>query len=247
MRQDSIHAAGVVIGAQPLIDVVPLQQKGADQEVVTQFAMGDVVDLGLLKMDFLGLRNLDVIDKAVELVGGGRHRDDPARRREDLRDARARRGDRRLPVRVVGHARGAAAGEADRVRGPDRARRPLPARARWQYIPDLRAPQERPGAGHLPRPAAEADHRRLVRHLHLPGAVHADRQGDRRLHARRGRDAPQGDRQEDPLADGVPQGQVPRGLRRRTTSPRRSRSSSGRTWSSRRTTPSTRRTPPATR
>ncbi|HSI98125.1 MAG TPA: DNA polymerase III subunit alpha, partial [Gaiellaceae bacterium] len=69
-RADSIHAAGVVIGAQPLIDVVPLQQKGSDQEVVTQLGMWDVVDLGLLKMDFLGLRNLDVIDKAVELVGG---------------------------------------------------------------------------------------------------------------------------------------------------------------------------------
>src|SRR5439155_4220028 len=65
-RADSIHAAGVVIGAEPLIDVVPLQQKGADQEVVTQFAMGDVEALGLLKMDFLGLRNLDVIEKAVE-------------------------------------------------------------------------------------------------------------------------------------------------------------------------------------
>ena len=69
VRQDSIHAAGVVIGAKPLTEVVPLQQKGSDQEVVTQFAMGDVERLGLLKMDFLGLRNLDVIDKAVELIG----------------------------------------------------------------------------------------------------------------------------------------------------------------------------------
>jgi DNA polymerase III subunit alpha len=69
-RADSIHAAGVVIGAQPLLEVVPLQQKGADQEIVTQLGMWDVVDLGLLKMDFLGLRNLDVIDKAVDLVGG---------------------------------------------------------------------------------------------------------------------------------------------------------------------------------
>jgi DNA polymerase-3 subunit alpha len=71
VRQDSIHAAGVVIADRPLTDVVPLQQKGADQEVVTQFAMQDVEALGLLKMDFLGLRNLDVIDKAVELIGGG--------------------------------------------------------------------------------------------------------------------------------------------------------------------------------
>ncbi len=70
VRQDSIHAAGVVIGAKPLIEVVPLQQKGADQEVVTQFSMKNVEALGLLKVDFLGLRNLDVIDKAVQLIGG---------------------------------------------------------------------------------------------------------------------------------------------------------------------------------
>ena len=70
-RADSIHAAGVVIGAQPLIEIVPLQQKGADAEVVTQFSMKNVDALGLLKVDFLGLRNLDVIDKAVALIGGG--------------------------------------------------------------------------------------------------------------------------------------------------------------------------------
>src|SRR5438105_1137346 len=69
VRQDPIPAAGVVIGAEPLTNLVPLQQKGPDQEIVTQLKMGDVVDLGLLKIDFLGLRNLDVIDKTVELVG----------------------------------------------------------------------------------------------------------------------------------------------------------------------------------
>src|SRR4029077_17256591 len=69
VRADSIHAAGVVIADRPLTEVVPLQQKGSDQEVVTQLGMHDVVALGLLKMDFLGLRNLDVIDKAVELIG----------------------------------------------------------------------------------------------------------------------------------------------------------------------------------
>src|SRR5213596_4001819 len=71
VRQDGIHAAGVVIGAEPLTEIVPLQQKGADQEVVTQFAGGDVEALGLLKIDFLGLRNLDVLEKAKELVGNG--------------------------------------------------------------------------------------------------------------------------------------------------------------------------------
>ena len=70
VRNDSIHAAGVVIGDRPLVEYVPLQQKGADQEVVTQFGMWDVEALGLLKMDFLGLRNLDVIEKTYQLVGG---------------------------------------------------------------------------------------------------------------------------------------------------------------------------------
>jgi DNA polymerase-3 subunit alpha len=70
VRQDSIHAAGVVISDRPLVEVVPLQQKGADQEVVTQYAMQDVEALGLLKMDFLGLRNLDVIDEALALLPG---------------------------------------------------------------------------------------------------------------------------------------------------------------------------------
>lgn len=69
VRADSIHAAGVVIGDKPLTEYVPLQQKGADQEIVTQFGGGDVEALGLLKMDFLGLRNLDVLEKAKDLVG----------------------------------------------------------------------------------------------------------------------------------------------------------------------------------
>ncbi len=70
VRADSIHAAGVVIADRPLTDIVPVQQKGADQEVVTQLGMWDVVDLGLLKIDFLGLRNLDVIDEALRLIPG---------------------------------------------------------------------------------------------------------------------------------------------------------------------------------
>ncbi|HLY95177.1 MAG TPA: DNA polymerase III subunit alpha, partial [Gaiellaceae bacterium] len=68
-RQDGIHAAAVVIGAEPLMNVVPLQQKGADQELVTQFDGTNIEAVGLLKIDFLGLRNLDVIDKAVALIG----------------------------------------------------------------------------------------------------------------------------------------------------------------------------------
>ncbi|MDX6550007.1 MAG: polymerase subunit alpha, partial [Gaiellales bacterium] len=68
VRNDSIHAAAVVIGDRPLTEYLPLQQKGSDSEIVTQFSMNDVEALGLLKMDFLGLRNLDVIDRAVALI-----------------------------------------------------------------------------------------------------------------------------------------------------------------------------------
>ncbi len=67
VRQDGIHAAGVVISDRPLTEYLPLQQKGG-AEVVTQFAMEDVEALGLLKVDFLGLRNLDVIKEAVRLI-----------------------------------------------------------------------------------------------------------------------------------------------------------------------------------
>jgi DNA polymerase-3 subunit alpha len=67
-RQDSIHAAAVVISPKPLTDIVPIQQKGEDAEVVTQFEMHAIGALGLLKMDFLGLRNLSTIERALELI-----------------------------------------------------------------------------------------------------------------------------------------------------------------------------------
>ncbi len=67
-RQDSIHAAAVVISPQPLTEIVPVQRKGEDAEVVTQFEMHAIEALGLLKMDFLGLRNLSTIERALELI-----------------------------------------------------------------------------------------------------------------------------------------------------------------------------------
>ncbi len=72
IRQDSIHAAGVVISDKPLTDYLPLMQKG-DAEVVTQVPMGDVEKLGLLKMDFLGLRNLDVLAGAEVIIREAGH------------------------------------------------------------------------------------------------------------------------------------------------------------------------------
>ncbi|HLI57185.1 MAG TPA: DNA polymerase III subunit alpha, partial [Actinomycetota bacterium] len=64
-RQHSIHAAGVVIGREPLVNHVPLQRTDADGEIVTQYEQGIVEQIGLLKMDFLGLRNLTVIEDAL--------------------------------------------------------------------------------------------------------------------------------------------------------------------------------------
>lgn len=65
-RHSSMHAAGVVITDKPVSDYVPLQKN--DDSVVTQFPMTTLEELGLLKMDFLGLRTLTVIDDAVKLI-----------------------------------------------------------------------------------------------------------------------------------------------------------------------------------
>ncbi len=73
-RQDGIHAAAVVITNEPLTEYLPIQRKPEqgktidEAPVVTQYEMHGVEDLGLLKMDFLGLRNLDVISDCLELI-----------------------------------------------------------------------------------------------------------------------------------------------------------------------------------
>ena len=66
-----VHAAGVVISKDPLDEIVPLQRNN-DGQVITQYYMEDVEALGLLKMDFLGLKNLTMIQKAVDLVAAGK-------------------------------------------------------------------------------------------------------------------------------------------------------------------------------
>jgi DNA polymerase-3 subunit alpha len=66
-RNASVHAAGVVIGPEPLVNLLPLKQD-EDGTIVTQYAMGPVGDLGLLKMDFLGLKTLTVIRNTCEMV-----------------------------------------------------------------------------------------------------------------------------------------------------------------------------------
>mgnify|MGYP004607286209 FL=1 len=70
-RHTSMHAAGVVISEKPMDEYVPLS-RGSDGMITTQFTMTTIEELGLLKMDFLGLRTLTVIDDAVKMVNKGK-------------------------------------------------------------------------------------------------------------------------------------------------------------------------------
>ena len=82
-----VHAAGVVISADPLDEIVPLQ-KNNDGSVITQYFMEDLESMGLLKMDFLGLRNLTLIQKTVDLIQETRgYRVDPDEIPRDERKA----------------------------------------------------------------------------------------------------------------------------------------------------------------
>ena len=64
-RQWGVHAAGVILSREPLLDVIPIHRREADGSIITQFDMGACEATGLLKMDFLGLRNLSVLDDAL--------------------------------------------------------------------------------------------------------------------------------------------------------------------------------------
>ncbi|HEY5822289.1 MAG TPA: DNA polymerase III subunit alpha, partial [Propionibacteriaceae bacterium] len=64
-RQWGVHAAGVIMSSEPLIDIIPIMRREQDGAIITQFDYPTCESLGLIKMDFLGLRNLTVLDDAV--------------------------------------------------------------------------------------------------------------------------------------------------------------------------------------
>ena len=64
-RQWGVHAAGVILSKEPLLEVIPIHRREADGAIITQFDMGACEATGLLKMDFLGLRNLSVLDDCL--------------------------------------------------------------------------------------------------------------------------------------------------------------------------------------
>jgi DNA polymerase-3 subunit alpha len=71
-RQWGVHAAGVIMSSEPLIDIIPLLKRPADGAMITQFDYPTCEGLGLIKMDFLGLRNLTVLDDAVKNIAANR-------------------------------------------------------------------------------------------------------------------------------------------------------------------------------
>jgi DNA polymerase III subunit alpha len=86
-RQWGVHAAGVIIGRYPLIDSIPIMRREADGAVITQFDYPTCETLGLLKMDFLGLRNLTVLDDALRnIVANGKEPVDLDEISKDLTD-----------------------------------------------------------------------------------------------------------------------------------------------------------------
>jgi len=72
-RQPGVHAAGVILCREPLLDVIPVWRREQDGAVITQFDMGACESLGLLKMDFLGLRNLTVLDDCLRNIQANGH------------------------------------------------------------------------------------------------------------------------------------------------------------------------------
>ena len=128
----------MVIGDRPLDELVPLYRDPRSDMPATQFNMKWVEPAGLVKFDFLGLKTLTVLDRALELCSKARGVDldlaqSAARRPEDLRAADPRRHGRRVPAGRRRHARHAAQAEARPVRGHHRAGRALPAGADGQH------------------------------------------------------------------------------------------------------------------
>ena len=225
-RQDGIHAAAVVISRDPLTDYLPIQRKPdaggnpEDAPIVTQYEMHGVEDLGLLKMDFLGLRNLSVIERSLDLIEEATG-ERPDIDNVDLADEPTLEMLRRAESVGVFQLEGAAMRQTLRSLAPtsfdDVAAlvalyRPGPDGG--QHAPRLPRAEERPQGAHLPAPGHRADPQGHLRADAVPGVGDAGGAEVRRLHARGGGQPPQGVRQEDPRHDRRRAREVRRRLRR---------------------------------
>ncbi len=226
VRNSSIHAAAVVIADRPLTEIVPVQLADANTtdengdrvyKVVTQYSMKPVEQLGLLKMDFLGLRNLDVIEDALDIIerSTGTRPDMTTLPLDD-------------PATYEMLGRGDSVGvfqfESEGMQEALKKVRPtefddlvalvaLYRPGAMDQIPTYARGKRDPGVGLDPRRAARADHRADVRGDPLPGAGDADRHRGGGVQRGQGRRPAQGDRQEEPRRDGQARARVPPGLR----------------------------------
>ena len=216
-RNAGMHAGGVVIAPSKLTEFAPLYADDKGGSVVTQFDKDDVEAAGLVKFDFLGLRTLTVIDRAVKIINARR-----AASGEALLDIGQLPMDDQATYDLMAEAKTTAVfqlesrGMKDLIRRlkPDRFEdivalvalfRPGPARVRHgRRLHRAQAQPQRSAraADRLPASVAAAGARAHLRRDPVPGTGDADRAGARRLHARRRRPAAPRDGQEEARGDG---------------------------------------------
>ena len=193
------HSGGMVLAAGRLDEVVPLEPAAMPGRVVVQWDKDDCADMGIVKVDLLGLGMMAVLDDAVPLIA--RHEkvdidyarlppDDP----EGLRDAARRRHRRRVPGRVAGPDGDAAAHEARALLRPGRRGGDHPPRPdRRQAGEPVPRTAQRARARDLPAPVAGADPEAHAGGAAVSGAADPDRDDGGRLLGRPGRGAAAGD------------------------------------------------------
>ena len=215
-RNASVHAAGVVIGDQPLVNLLPLK-KDEDGAIVTQYAMGPVGDLGLLKMDFLGLKTLTVIRNTCELVRRCQGVEIPI---DNLPLDDAKTYDLLNKANTIGIFQLESGGMRDLCRKFQISSvehitalvalyRPGP----MELIPDFIKRRHGEVKIEYEHPLLEPIDARDLRRADLPGTSDAGRAGAGRLHAGRRRLAAPGHGQEEAGGNGPAAGDVRQGLR----------------------------------
>jgi DNA polymerase-3 subunit alpha len=152
-RQWGVHAAGVILCREPLLDVIPIHRREQDGAIITQFDMGACETLGLLKMDFLGLRNLTVLDDCLKHIEANRGETVVLEELDEMQsDPKTyellAKGDTlgRLPARRRPDALAAALHAARPLRVDLRGAGASTGRVRWASTPTTTTPTARPAA-----------------------------------------------------------------------------------------------------